>query len=58
MNKAAIEELSYEDWYAKHEGEIYIELAETGADRELDFDSEYEFEKRYIEFVKSLNCKD
>lgn len=39
--------LEYEEWFAKFEDEINIELAETGADREMDFDSEMEFEKRY-----------
>jgi hypothetical protein len=43
--------LEYEEWFAKFEDEINIELAETGADRELDFDSEYEFNKRYEEYV-------
>ena len=32
--------LSFEEWYDLYEEEINIELAESGADRELDFDSE------------------
>lgn len=39
--------LDYEEWYAKFEDDIDTELAETGADREMDFDREREFEKRY-----------
>ena len=39
--------LKYEDWYDKFENCINIELAEIGADRELDFNSELEFDKRY-----------
>lgn len=39
--------LDYEEWYVKFEDAINTELAETGADREMDFDSEREFEKRY-----------
>ncbi len=41
--------LEYEEWFAEFEDEINIELAETGADREMDFDSEREFDKRYGE---------
>ena len=43
--------LSYEEWYSLYEEEIIIELAETGADRELDFDSELEFERRYEKYL-------
>jgi hypothetical protein len=39
--------LEYEDWCEKFEDEINIELAENGCDREMDFDSELEFERRY-----------
>lgn len=45
--------LEYEEWYAKFEDEINIELAETGADREMDFDSEREFEKRYEMYLNA-----
>jgi len=43
--------LGYEEWYGVHEDEINIELAESGADRELDFDSEKEFETRYQNYL-------
>ena len=46
--------LSFEDWYDIHEEEIYIELAESGADRELDFDSEKEFEERYLKYCENI----
>lgn len=39
--------LEYDEWSDKFEDEIDIELAEIGANREMDFDSEREFEKRY-----------
>lgn len=39
--------LDYEEWCAKFEDLINTYLSETGADREMDFDIEREFEKRY-----------
>ena len=42
--------LSFEEWYKQNEENINIELAESGADRELDFDSEKEFDDRYIKY--------
>ena len=45
--------LNYDDWYERNEEEINIELAETGADRELDFDSEKEFDDRYSKYVET-----
>ena len=47
------ERLEYEEWYAQNEEEINIELAESGADREMDFDSELEFDKKYQEYLNS-----
>ena len=49
------EDMSFEKWYAKFEDEINIELAETGADRELDFDSEREFDKRYQMYLENIS---
>ena len=46
--------LTFEQWYELNESEINIELAENGADRELDFDSEREFEKRYEKYCSLL----
>jgi hypothetical protein len=48
MNK-----LSFENWYELNEEEINIELAESGADRELDFNSEQEFENRYQKYLNN-----
>lgn len=45
--------LSYDEWYDINEEEINIELAENGADRELDFDPEREFDERYEEYLNS-----
>ena len=43
--------LDFEEWFGVYEDEINIELAESGADRELDFDPELEFEERYQEYL-------
>ena len=43
--------LDFDEWHGLYEDEINIELAESGADRELDFDPELEFEKRYQEYL-------
>lgn len=43
--------LSYEEWYDRFGDQINIELAESGADRELCFDSEHEFERRYERYM-------
>lgn len=45
--------LGYEEWFAKFEDDINIELAETGADREMDFDRECEFDKRYEMYLNA-----
>lgn len=43
--------LDFEEWCALNELEIDIELAENGADREMDFDKEKELEKRYDKYL-------
>ena len=43
--------LDFEEWFAVNEDEINIELAENGADTEMDFDLELELEKRYQEYL-------
>ena len=45
--------LEYEEWYGLFEDFINMELAETGADREMDFDSEHEFDKRYEMYLNA-----
>ncbi len=46
-------EFSYVEWFSINEEDIRIELAESGADREMDFDIEKEFEVRYEDYRKS-----
>ena len=46
-------ELSYVEWVYINEEDIRIELAESGADREMDFDIEAEFEARYEDYLKN-----
>ncbi len=47
--------LNFDEWYEINEEEINIELAESGADRELGFDAELEFEYRYTKYLNSLD---
>tara|TARA_R110002020_G_scaffold28130_3_gene89889 strand:+ start:830 stop:991 length:162 start_codon:yes stop_codon:yes gene_type:complete len=47
-------EFSYVEWFSINEEAIRIELAESGADREMDFDIEKEFEVRYEDYRKKL----
>lgn len=48
------ESLLFDEWFSENEMRINIELAESGADRELDFDYEHEINIRYIEYVNSF----
>ena len=41
----------YDVWFHENEEYILIELAESGADRELDFDLEAEFDKRFQKYI-------
>lgn len=43
----------YDVWFYQNEEAILIELAESGADREMDFDLEAEFDKRYQQYLAS-----
>ena len=43
---------SFENWYIENEEELDIKFAETGADRELDFDFKTFTEKRYEDYLK------
>jgi hypothetical protein len=45
--------LEYEEWFAKFEDEIDVEITETGTDREMDFDVEREFDKRYEMYLNT-----
>ena len=46
-------DLQYMQWFYENESDILIELAETGADREMDFDLEAEFDKRYEKYLNN-----
>lgn len=52
-NNLTEEDLQYEQWFYENESNILIELAETGADREMDFDLEAEFDKRYEKYLNN-----
>jgi len=43
--------LTYEEWLAECEEELTIEFAESGRDRELDFDQDLELERRYERYL-------
>lgn len=49
--------ISYDEWHTANEEQINIQLAETGADRELDFNAEKEFEQRYNDYVESVKLQ-
>ena len=45
--------LEFDEWCDTFANEIDIELAENGADRELDFNPETEYEKRYEMYLNA-----
>ena len=45
--------LSYLGWCEKFLDDVFIEFAETGADRELDFNPERELERRYDKYFNA-----
>lgn len=47
------EDLQYEQWFYENEEQILLELAESGADREMCFDLEAEFDKRYEKYLNN-----
>lgn len=49
--------LSYDEWCDKFSSSIDIELAESGADRELCFDLEREYELRYSAYLDQQDHK-
>ena len=46
-----MKKMTYEEWLDSHEEELFIKFAETGMDRELDFDMELEIEKEYEKYL-------
>lgn len=51
MSGLDYDEVTYDVWLNSNEEAILLELAESGADRELDFDLEAEFDKRYQQYL-------
>ncbi len=45
--------LKYNEWFDKYHDVIYLELAENGADREMDFNPEEEFRTRYEVYLNT-----
>lgn len=45
--------LEYDEWFYQFEEEINLQLAETGADREMDFNLEEEFRTRYESYLNT-----
>jgi len=50
--------MEFPKWLNKFLEEIDTELAESGADRELDFNPEFEYEKRYYEYIETNGYHD
>ena len=48
-----MKKLTYDEWYDVNEDRIFYELAESGADREMDFNPEKEFGQRYQEYLNT-----
>jgi len=46
--------MEYDLWLMANEDDVNIELATSGADRELNFNPEHEFLSRYNKYVKSF----
>lgn len=46
--------LTFEEWQELYSDKVDIELAESGADRELDFDLEQEYEVRYNMYLSRM----
>ena len=49
--------MTFEEWLELNEENMYICFAETGADRELDFDVENELEKCYQEIMSIIGSE-
>tara|TARA_Y100000593_G_scaffold69730_1_gene128058 strand:+ start:307 stop:453 length:147 start_codon:yes stop_codon:yes gene_type:complete len=47
--------MTYEEFINAFQEQIMIELAESGADRELDFNLEDELYYRYEEYIKDIS---
>ncbi len=49
-----MEALSFDEWFNEFGDQICIELAENGADREMGFDLEKEYERRYSAYLDTI----
>ncbi|MCI5157327.1 MAG: hypothetical protein D3906_02615 [Candidatus Electrothrix sp. AUS1_2] len=49
--------MDFDKFLEMFQEEIDIYLAESGADREYDFDSDREYEERYFEYLENLERK-
>lgn len=47
--------LNFEDWSEQYQEQITTELAESGADREMDFDPEKEYLRMYEKYLVKVN---
>ncbi|MEA2029323.1 MAG: hypothetical protein U9N49_10165 [Campylobacterota bacterium] len=45
--------MSFEDWLSENEQDLLIKFAETGADREMDFCVESQFDEEYEKYLNS-----
>ena len=45
------EMLTYEEWFDLNEESITVELTDSGASREMDFDLEWELDNRYYKYL-------
>lgn len=52
FEESIIKLLSYDQWLEINEEELYISAAESGADREYDYDAEAYAEACYEEYCK------
>jgi hypothetical protein len=46
--------LNFEDWYNENEEELSIKAAESGIDREYDFDSDDYIEREYEKYRSTI----
>lgn len=55
--KSIVNDYLYDLWYTENSKELQIKFAESGADRELDFDEEQEIFKEWELFKKEYGIK-
>ena len=50
-----MQKMTFEEWLIKNEEELNIKFAETGMDRELDFDVEYDMSSKGITIGNAID---